>query len=77
MNFLVFLPPKTDRKYSLTPRLNWSAAKRETLIGPLIRGPNFVKRTAKTDRSRIRFGELLNSFLMSRNLFTFKFGGQV
>ena len=63
--------------------LNYSAIKRRNLIGSFS-GPNFAIRTAKMDRAHIDFGELLfqfihkiNSFLLSRNLFTFIFGGQI
>ena len=63
--------------------LNYSAIKRRNLIGSFS-SPNFAIRTAKMDRAHIDFGELLfqfihkiNSFLSSRNLFTFIFGGQI
>lgn len=37
---------------------NWSSMKKNILIGSLS-GPNFTMWTAKMDRLRIRFGELI------------------
>ena len=55
-----------------------SMMKRRILIGSLY-GSNFAIRTAKTDNSRISFGELLfqnKQFVLSRIHFFFIFGGQ-
>jgi len=48
--------------------LSWSAMKRRILIGSL-GGPNFAIRTAKMDRARINFGELLFKFIAQNKQF--------
>jgi len=48
--------------------LNWSAMKRRILIGSLS-GPNFAMGTAKMDRSRNNFGELLFQFVAQNRQF--------
>lgn len=76
--------------YLLKPIVNihifhsWSGPRKGKLWLVPFSGPNFAKRIAKIDRSRIHFSELLfkffaqnNSFLMSRNILTNMFGGQV
>ena len=49
--------------------LNWSAMKRRILIGSP-RGPNFVLRTAKMERSQNNFGIFLFQFIAQNRQFS-------